>query len=223
MVKSARSLAADPGRVHVYLGLDRDDPEFNRYLADSELTGVTVLVNEEKRSCPALLEWLAGECSGDIILIGSDDILFRTPKWDQLTEAEFAAAPDGVLAVAFNDFTPNRGTKWTHFAISREWFRRIGHLGPTSLEHFGTDEYVERLATASGRGKWLGHVVVEHMHAKYGKAPNDDQYRAKRQKAGDGSSMSSRDVARLQALLPRVAELAERLKARSGAPAARAA
>lgn len=221
MAESAQSLAADKSRVHIHLGLDDDDPRFEEYLYGMP-HGVTVHVNDQKRSCPALLEWLAGEARGDILLVGSDDILFRTPRWDDLLEAEYRSVPDGLLAVAFNDLSGR--TKWTHFAVGREWYRLVGHLTYAGFEHFGADEYVERIATLAGRGRWLKHIVLEHMHKKYRnpdgtpKGPNDASYDAKRQKAVDGSSMSSRDVVRLQKLVPQMAMLAERIRNAARSP-----
>jgi len=198
----------------VHLALDGNHPQFHEYLYCLP-HGVTVHRNNEPRSVPALLEWLAGEARGEILLVGSDDILFRTRRWDELTEAQFQSVPDGILAVAFNDLSGSN--KWTHFAVSRAWFETVGHLTYANFEHFGADEYVERIAKAAGRGLWLKDVVLEHMHKKYRvngrpKAENDATYDAKRKAAPDGSSMSSRDTALLNNLQPRMMELAHHIK-----------
>lgn len=222
MAESAFQLAAEPRRVRILLGVDRDDPAMPRY-AEIMPHGCTLLVNEEKRAVPTLMDWLAKESRGDLVYSGADDLVFRSFGWDVEAERAFAQVPDRLLVAYTNDLLPpvmnglRRGV--THFFASREWIDVVGHFMAHDFEHFGGDAWVERIAGPIGRLQYLEHVHVEHMHKKYRgadgrpKAPNDETYQAKRQQDPDGSCMSERDLRRLDQLAPQIAAAQARVRA----------
>lgn len=182
MVASALETADNPKRVHVRLGLDRDDPEFNGYLLEFPSSRLTVHVNEAPgTSVPALMNWLASESSSELLMAASDDIIFRTRGWDAVVERAFAAVPDRLLVAYTNDGRDR--DKCEHFFVSSQWVRVVGYFMRSEFRHFSADEWVDDIARRVGRSLYLRDVVTEHMHAKYGKAPNDETYRAKRRHA----------------------------------------
>jgi hypothetical protein len=66
----------------------------------------------------------------------------------------------------------------------------------------------------------MPRVDTEHMHCKYGNSLSDETYKMKRRAAADGTSMSQRDVSRMQAMLPEIERIAQRVRARINAAAA---
>lgn len=203
MVESALTLAADPAHVRIHLILDLDEPRFEEYVHAAELGQVALHVSREKRSVPALLEWVVKSAPmADIVMCGADDVLFRTQDWDDKVRGALGRYPDG-LAVGY----PNDGRdreKLEFWAVSRAWIETVGYFAWPDYEHFSADEHVERIAQRCGRLMWMKDVVTEHMHFKYGKAQRDATYAAKRGVGPDGKSMSERDAARLEALAPEV-------------------
>lgn len=218
MAESALATAARPDRVHILLGVDADDPERGRY-AETMPHQVILLVNETPRPVPALMDWLAKESRGDIVYSGADDLIFRTPGWDVAAERAFEAVPDRLLVAYTNDLVPGGQVKVTHFFASREWIEAVGYFMAHDFEHFGGDEWVERIAKAAGRLTWLKEVHVEHMHMKYRnpdgspKSPRDETYLMKRRPDANGAGMSDRDKVVMQRLLPQIEAAAGRVRA----------
>ena len=212
MAKSAITNAAAPARVVVHLVVDRDDPELARY-AEPLPRQVVLTVNEHPgKSAPALTNELAMESRGDIVFAGSDDILFRTPGWDELLDGAFDQHPDGML-VAYTNDGRDRG-KCEHFAVSRRWIQAVGCFMFPGFEHFCGDELVERIGREVDRALYLRELVTEHLHFKYGKAPKDETYAMKRRE-----DVSQRDQARLAAMGEFILAAARRVRLGMGVPA----
>jgi hypothetical protein len=196
MVKSAMATASDVLNVHVMLLVDRDDPCLNEYV-QAVTPAVTLVVQEERVSCPAALDILAGMTDADLLIAGADDILFRTPGWDRELAHRFATAfPDRLGFAFFNDGRDR--DKAEHFAVSQEWVKAVGYFMRPEYEHFCADEHVERIAKLVNRRLWLGGITLEHMHFKYGKAAKDQTYAEKRTADAQGKSVSERDNERLR-------------------------
>jgi len=120
------------------------------------------------------IEFLRTRARGDILFAGADDALFRTPGWDIIVREAFDAVPDGLL-VAYANNGLNR-EKCEHFFTSRRWINTLGYMVWPEFRHFCVDQWVAELATGLGRLQFLRGVVVEHLHKKYGKAPDDATY-----------------------------------------------
>lgn len=200
MASSAQKLADRPGLLEFVLGVDDDDPTARRYPWH---------ITTQRAPVPALYESLARRASGELLMFASDDIVFRTPGWDEIVRHQFMAVPDRLLLAYTNDGR-NR-EKVEHFIVSREWVAALGWfqwagdchgLGP--FEHFCCDEMLERIARGAGRLRFLRDLVTEHRHAKYGKAESDATYQAKRGAGQDGTTMSDRDNRRLAAMQPEI-------------------
>lgn len=208
MVASAVDLATDPDRVVIYLAADRDDPAFREYEVEFKTDGKVIpVVNEQKgRTGPALLNDLAYLADEEILFAVSDDILFRTQGWDEMLRKAFEAYPDRLLVAYTNDGRDR--DKCTHFAVHRRWLDIAGGFTYPEFEHFCADTYVETIGKAIGRAVYLRELVTEHMHFRFGKSEQDETYASKRR-----SGMSLRDKARLKILLPRIDEIASRMRA----------
>ena len=128
------------------------------------------------------IEALQVRAHGDILFCGSDDSLFRTPGWDDIVRATFAEVPDGLL-VAYANNGMNR-EKCEQFFTTRRWIEVVGYLMWFEFRHFCVDQWVEEIAASVGRLKFLREVTVEHMHKKYGKAPDDATYQMVRGNSG---------------------------------------
>jgi hypothetical protein len=217
MAGSALSLATFPEGVHVHLAVDADDvarAEYERVLPPR----CTIHVNQQPLSVPGLMDWLAKSVDAEILMAASDDIMFRTQGWDEKVRAAFAAVPDRILCAYTNDGRDR--DKVEHFFVSREWVEATGYFMYPDFEHFCGDEWNERIGKAINRAVFMKGVVTEHMHCKYGKSLNDETYKMKRRAAADGTSMSQRDVSRMQAMLPEIERIAQRVRARIDAATA---
>lgn len=230
MVQSALLLAEHPEAVTFRARVDEDDPElpfYRRMAAGTEEFGYRkesqiALHVGPRIPVPQLTAELAKACESELMMLGcSDDILWRTPGWDDQTRAQFAKYPDGLLVAATDDADGRSYRKCQHFFTTRRWLDVVGFGGWSELEHFGLDHWHERVAVKAGRMLYLD-VVAEHMHMKHRyrdgrpKSQNDETYRAKRRPSPDGSSPSDRDMARLTAGEKSMNEQAARVRAAMG-------
>lgn len=191
MVQTALSLAADPSSIEILAYVDADDPTFPQYQEECITDGVGWVVGPRK-PVPTALDWLASQALGQILMAGSDDILFRTRHWDKKVKAAFAAVPDGMLVAYTNDGRARE--KCEHFFTTKRWVEAVGYFMPDCLEHFAGDTWVEDIAKRVGRLVFLREVVTEHVHFKYGKAAKDATYQRTR-----ADNMAGRDTEKLNA------------------------
>lgn len=202
MVDSALETAIRPSRVLFNVLVDRDDPCLAEYVNLSR-AGVGLVVNDRPRPAPALYNELALGAAGEILIAASDDVLFRTPCWDDRLERIFAGFPDRLLVAYFGDGPsvkfPGGRDKVEHFATSREFVESVGYFMRDDYEHFCADQHTGEIARLAGRLRAAPEIVLEHLHAKYGRAENDETYRAKRAGSPLGP-MHVRDEARYRGL-----------------------
>ena len=215
MVASAVRTASLPGQIEVIAYVDEDDPALAEYLKTQNEIHYHV---GPRRPVAQAWEALVREASGGKLMFCADDVVFRTKHWDALVVEEFGKRPDRLAVVSPEDGTGK--DKATHWFVSRQWIRAVGYftwtgdiagLGP--FEHFGCDDVPELIARGAGRYVWRRDIIVEHMHPKHGKAPNDELYRSKRVRGPDGRTPSERDTERLRALEPEILAAIGRVKA----------
>jgi len=204
MIESAARLAANPELLRFRVRVDEDDAELPFY-RQLEASWPVLLHIGPRIPVPQLTAQLAKACESELMMLGcSDDILFRTERWDEKVREVFAKYPERLLVAATDDADGRPYRKCQHFFTTRRWLEVVGYEGWSELEHFGIDHWHERVAQKAGHMVYLD-VVAEHMHMKHRypdgkpKSQNDETYRAKRRKSGDGSSTSDRDIARLTA------------------------
>lgn len=160
-----KSLEETAPHYEVLLYLDEQDPSAKDYRTD-----VKVFYGQDQSTIKSW-NFLAAQCSGSLLMVGSDDILFRTKGWDNRL---FAAIPyDGIAVFGFND---GRGNGNPHPVVTRRWYETLGYLGPAGFYHWYIDTWNNTLAQKIGRYCYMPDVLVEHCHAKAGKAENDETY-----------------------------------------------
>ena len=110
---------------------------------------------------------------GDIIIMGNDDMIYRTPSWDRMVELESNKFEDDIYCMWMDD----RAHQENHCAfpiVSRKWCETLGYFTP-GVFHFGyNDTWVFDLAKRIDRCRYLGGVIGEHMHFAFSKSSFDE-------------------------------------------------
>ena len=147
--------------------------------------------------------------TGDIIGVMGDDIVFRSPDWDQRIEDHYAAVPDRILMVHGRDGIHD-SRFGTHCFVSRRWYEACGELFPGIYESEWNDAHLNEVANALGRRVFDEEVFTEHMHYVNGKAPQDATYTERmarhtaqntNQVYADNAASRERDIAILKNLM----------------------
>lgn len=168
MVQSVR--ATSTGDVEVIVAIDPDDPELAAY--QRKVPGVRVL--PERIGYSGTLNAIAREVwdRSDILGAFGDDVLFRTPGWDD--RIRDALATPGL---AFGDDLAHGAVHPTAVFMSSAIARALDYLALPRCRHQYVDNAWWELGTALGVLRYVPEVVIEHMHVGYGKADWDATYR----------------------------------------------
>jgi len=161
-----RSLAATtlrPSRVEVVLVVDADDPT-GRRVRFPGLT-VRVVVGPPGRTMGELNR--AGEAAarGEYLMLLNDDVVARTPGWDESVLAAGARFPDRIGLVHVND-TLVRDHLCVFPLVSRRYCERAGGICPPDYRRYRIDDHIDDVFTRlGGRAVYLPDVVFEHHNA----------------------------------------------------------
>jgi hypothetical protein len=183
MALSADLTAEKPELIEFCLYTDLDDETAEQY---PNMPGQVNIRGPRIPAAYAANE-LAKKCAGEILMICADDVIFRTEGWDE----KIRSIPGDIWLAYTNDGRDRK--KCEHFFLPRKLYEIQGYVMPSGFEHFCCDEWMQRIAEAAGVLIPRLDIVTEHMHHKYGKAPNDDTYASKRR---DG--MTDRDNVRMR-------------------------
>lgn len=169
-LRAVNSALATSETARVLAYVDLDDPEVKEY-AGISIDRLSINFGERVGSARAL-KWLMILADTEWMMLGADDIVFETPKWDELL---IKAVPEDKVGIAFGADGHER--QCNHFVFHRKLYDLTG-LWPDVFWHFGPDGYLGKVieAVSMERRVFVGDVMVRHLQAKAGKAPKDQTF-----------------------------------------------
>ena len=158
--------------------VDDDDASFPGAVGSSDVKvvrGPRILMSEMWNKC---LE----ASTGEILMMGGDDLIFRTKGWDDQVRRAFATFPDRLVFVHGDD------GHWhekfgTHGFLHRNWIDVIGYFCPPYFTSDYNDTWWNDIANAVNRRVYLP-FVTEHMHPVWGKAEWDKTHKERMARTG---------------------------------------
>lgn len=224
----ARLVALDAPEVDWYFCVDSDDAEAVAYAealkinqAPEEHEGklwcsrdgdVVLVTGAPQRMVPWINQISASDVLAEYDYVGfmGDDHLPRTPHWDQRICEALHRLGTGI--VYKNDLLQCEKLPTVGF-MTTDIVRALGYMAPPCLEHMFVDNFWLDIGRAIRRIKYLGDVVIEHVHPAAGKAPMDASYETTSpMMITDGKAYAEykaseffHDVVKLEALLKAVA------------------
>lgn len=162
MVNSAHQTGSN---VEVLAYVDDDDP------TDYTVDNATV-VRGPRINLSDCWNKLAERAQGDILHMGSDDIRFRTPGWDDMVRSVVAEFPDRIVFVYGDDGIHDQ-KMGTHGFITREWYETVGRFTPPYFPCDYADTWLNDVARRVGRSVYIPGMLIEHLHPIAGKAEWD--------------------------------------------------
>lgn len=179
MVRSAFDTAADPAALEVCTYLDLDDPTRADYAIGEPAGPLPVrAVVGGPRDMSDLWNAAADLATGEVLMLGADDLRFRTRGWDAMVRAEFGRWPDRLVVVWGQDGNLN-GQRCTHPFVHRRWVEVTGHFTPNNFVADYADHWIYDVGMRVGRVAEVPGMLIEHMHVSLGKSPMDDTERRK--------------------------------------------
>lgn len=172
---SARSTSSTPVEIVWYV--DSDDIASQQVFVD--LGDAACVEKHGSRPLSDMWNCCARVSSGDILGMMGDDVVFRTPDWDQVVAEVFDRFSDRIAFVYGRDGLQD-SVLGTHGFVSREWVQATGRMTGGFFEHDYADTWLNDVAERVGRRVFVPDVLIEHMHPDAGKAPLDDTYECRR-------------------------------------------
>jgi len=195
MLSSLFSLADSPDDLEVIVYIDDDDAETLAF--DISPWNVIRIVGP-RQTMGTLNAACYAKSSGDIVMLGNDDMVVRTRSWDTRIRDEVRNFPDRVYLLYPNDMHKRRKI-CTFPILSRVTCDSIGDPFPAEYRGAFIDVHVmdifERLRGLDHtRIVYLDDVVFEHMHYQTGKSKFDSTYRERDRFGDDHTFLVLNDV-----------------------------
>ena len=175
--------AYNPNIIKVYLYVDDDDtltiPSIKKYV---EKYPNRVVIHQGPRIIHSdIANKLFPLIQEDIFFLGGDDLIIRTPGWDNVVIQAFAQIPDKIALLYGDDLSPDPNLKFlaTHPILHRRWVEAVGYLTPPYFSSDYADTWLNFIADVIGR-KFKLTMVNEHMHYTFGKSEMDNTYKESR-------------------------------------------
>lgn len=175
MVESFWGTVEGPAECLLYV----DDDEMFPYLTKG--MKVTMMSGPQRR-CGVVWNELAEISTGDLLMMGNDDLIFRTPGWNKMLQD---LPEDGIFVAWFDDGSGKAPGRCAFPIVSRRWYETLGYFTPECFHYLYNDTWITDIGKKLGRLFYIPDGLVEHMHFAFGKAPKDKTYMMHREGAGD--------------------------------------
>ncbi|MEJ8799011.1 glycosyltransferase family A protein [Trinickia caryophylli] len=177
LFRSIAETVSRPDRVEVIVYVDDDDIESHDL--DSDDIAVHRIIGPA-RSMGSYNSACLDRASGGIVVLANDDMIVRTPRWDERLLTVNDEFPDGIYLAYGNDLNKKRGLS-TFPVLSRRTCELLVDPYPAQYRGAFIDVHIfdifQRLSHAGfDRTRYLEDVVFEHMHFRVGKSAPDATY-----------------------------------------------
>lgn len=184
LLSSIVNTTGDKNNCEVICVIDADDRITKRFLDRLKNTCpfAKFIVRERANNLnDDYLNWAWKNYSkGDNILVVNDDVVFKTPNWDQITIANLsrylADKPDGIAYGWIEDGLKTRqgGINYCCFPlITRKAAETVGFVMPPEFPGWGADIGLYRIYSSINRVCEITGVVLEHVSHHNGMRERD--------------------------------------------------
>lgn len=142
---------------------------------------------------------------GDVFMHCGDDIIFRTPGWDEVVREAFDEVPDKVLFAFGRDGYQDGNNFGTHGFIHRTWVDTVGYLFPPYFVSDYNDTFLNDVSKLIDRHREIP-IFTEHMHYICGKAEIDQNTRERLERHAEHRPDELYASAKVQAQIGMAAE-----------------
>ena len=178
MYESLHNTSSNINNIEVLLYIDKDDTQSIKFIENnsSRFTIPVKHIIGPRVSLGVACNELFKICTGELVMAGADDIVFKTKNWDEIIEKKFNTISDQICLFAVNDLYQNPSTLATHPIISKKALDIFGHFLPPEIDCNYGDEWLTYIFKGANRYYPMPDIIVEHMHWLVGKGDRDSTY-----------------------------------------------
>ena len=165
--KSIHDTAVHKEKIEIVFGVHEDDPDSIKKIKelDSKLKMSVryALVKRHRNgefNFSFMWNQLYGHAKYDIIGFFGDDVVFKTPGWDEEVFKEFDK--DKQVMVSCNDVHVQRGHNAILFFTHREVHDKIGHYMNEKYRRWYMDTFLDRIYRGMGKLHYREDLITEH-------------------------------------------------------------
>jgi len=151
--------------VELLVYIDADDPDVGEYrqrLAPYKFAHLTI---GEPLTVGRAWNILAAKATGNLLMLGSDDLSCQSVGWDRVLRKDAGRFSDGVFVLWAND----RGQQLSgRPVVSRRWYETLGYLTPEHFEFGGSAVWLAEIAGKLDRIHYAAGAMIEHHHPAAG-------------------------------------------------------
>ena len=175
-LNTVHTLSHNKTLIKSYNYVDSDDKFLDKYKELISPFKNTKLIIGPPQSVSKSWNVIAKEAiadGADILIMGNDDMQYRTLGWDQLLEIEVKKFPDKIFCMWFHDLI--NGEKHCAFPIvSKEWYQILGYFTPGVFNFGFNDTWIYHIALLIKRAHFIPYILNEHLHFSTGKMQADE-------------------------------------------------
>jgi len=196
IISSIMTTVKDINNVTLYMGVDEDDPtkEISQKIANAipfvKYVNLPVVVGETP-NIHKMWNICARESSEEILGMIGDDMIFKTPNWDEAVLNEFVGleGSDKFKLVYCNDgFRP--GDMCVNSFIHREYMDINGYYVREDFVRNWADQWLWQIFGAFDRLTYLENITIQHNHWVFGAMKKDSIAQALEAREGCGKELS---------------------------------
>jgi glycosyltransferase involved in cell wall biosynthesis len=176
LIKSIKDTAYDFNNIEILLYVDNDDTNTLHSINENrkDLHGACVYTGKQG-TLGSAYNALYKKCTGNIIMSGADDIIFKTKEWDKILLDNFNKLDSKIALFASNDLYTNPDDLSTHPFLTREAINCFGFFIPSKFDCNYADRWYTDIFKRVKR-YIVVPIIIEHMHWLNNKAERDSTY-----------------------------------------------
>jgi len=187
LFESIVATTTDLSKLEIVLYIDENDHN-SRQIRHSTIS-VVKIVGRPGATMGSMNQACYEASHGRHVMLINDDVIFRSPRWNERILESAECFPDDIALIYGNDL--DQGEAVPSFPIlSRTACEVLGELCPRGYWHLHIESHLldifKQLARLGHRRIcYLPDVVFEHVHYAVGKAPIDPVYQKKNRRKDD--------------------------------------
>lgn len=170
----------DINNIELVLGVDEDEAKYSSYKRIADNLNFIKLITFEKnlfkeQGLSGLWNKMAVECTGDILAMVGDDMIFKTNDWDDKIIQTFSAKKDNIYLVHCNDGMRGVGNKYpgveplaVNSFIHRDYVNAVGRYVQVEEPNIFQDTYLNILFKSINRKIYYHDILIKHLHFSEG-------------------------------------------------------
>jgi glycosyltransferase involved in cell wall biosynthesis len=133
---------------------DRETQAILRAFGEVYITGPRL---EGYKSLPVFFNELAAHASGDVLMCGNDDMIFKTEGWDTIILDQANCYPDGIFDFGY---ATHNAPNFPFATVSKQVVKELGFLFDPRI--FWGDIYLRDVMAHFGRAMMIDDLEIEH-------------------------------------------------------------